>query len=114
VKDCIAARVNTCIRYRDPATGTEELIAWALARTDFAVSMVKVSENHRRKGLGTRVVIRQIQKVLDLRPIPGCGLPDSERPIAVCYIDRDNEASKQMHRQMGFAQHPLWHRWIRC
>lgn len=118
VKDAIKARPTTCIRHRDPATGAVSLVAWALTRTDLAVSMVKVSEDHRRKGFGTRVVIRLIQQILAMNPIVESGLVGqlstaAPPPIAHCFIDKDNEASKQMHRQMGFSQHPLWHRWIR-
>lgn len=78
--------------FSEEGAGDSEPLAWMLIYSDGSAGMLKTREAHRNKGLGSFLLRRVMEIVLELGLVP------------CVYIEDDNEVSKRFFKKCGFVQ----------
>ena len=78
--------------FSEEGEGDTEPLAWMLIYSDGSAGMLKTSKAHRNKGLGSFLLRRVVEKVLELGLVP------------CVHIEDDNEISQRFFRKWGFVQ----------
>ena len=90
----IQERPNACVRTPEGVP-----VAWMLVYPYNSLGMMHTQPEHRRKGLGRRIVRSLVRKLIEPAP------EDGREPLfpVYCYIVEDNEASQRLFLSEGFS-----------
>ncbi len=93
IRACIALRPSVAVA--DAESGTP--VAWALTRHDGSIGVVTVLPQHRRRGLGSFCVAQLAAQLAE----------------TFVFVSADNEASRTLHRGLGFRNTEMRFAWAR-